>query len=142
KPYPTWREIVRIYLLAGAGLAAAHKAGVVHGDFKPNNILLDRDAKWPRVADFGLATLRIQNAPEHQRDEYRRRGGTLPYMAPEVLRGKQPDARSDLFSFCVALWQSLERVLPFVGVDTQDMLDAIAHAEPYFTGDYAPELLR
>ena len=142
KPYPTWQEIVDIYLLAGAGLAAAHKAGVIHGDFKPTNILLDRDAKWPRVADFGLAKVRIENAPEDQRDEYLRRGGTMPYMAPEVLRGKEPDARSDLFSFCVALWQSVERVLPFIGVDTQDMLDEIADADPWFTGKYAPELLR
>lgn len=141
RPRPTWQEIVDLYREAGAGLAAAHRAGVVHGDFKPSNILINRDGTWPRVADFGLAKIRIQNAPEAERDEYCRRGGTLPYMAPEVLRGNQADARSDQFSFCVALWQSLERVLPFLG-DTQDMLEQIDAADPWFTGEYAPEALR
>lgn len=142
KPHPSWQAIVDVYLAAGAGLAAAHAAGVVHGDFKPVNILLDPEAKWPRVADFGLAQIRLADAPTDAREDTCRRGGTVPYMAPELLRGQAADARSDQWAFCVALWQSVEGVLPFVGVNSRDMLDAIEHEPPRFTGEHAPESLR
>jgi hypothetical protein len=142
KPIPTWQEIVDVYLAAGAGLAAAHAAGVVHGDFKPSNILVDKEVKWPRVADFGLARMRIESAPEHEREQLCVRAGTLPYMSPELLRNGQADTSSDMWAFCVSLWESIERTLPFVGANTKEMLDAIDHNEPRFVGDRVPRPLR
>lgn len=90
----TWPRIVDAFIAAGRGLADVHRAGLVHRDFKPSNVLVGRDGSI-RLADFGLAT-----AAERTRG---RRGGTPRYMAPEVLGGKMADARSDQFSLCIAL---------------------------------------
>ncbi len=95
----SWRAILDVYVQAGRGLAAAHAAGLVHRDFKPENVLIGADGR-PRVADFGLA----RALGETPREAI---AGTPGYMAPEVLGGKDADARSDQFSFCVALYRSL-----------------------------------
>ncbi|HET9987248.1 MAG TPA: serine/threonine-protein kinase, partial [Kofleriaceae bacterium] len=94
----SWREIVRMYVAAGRGLAALHAAKLVHRDFKPDNVLVGSDGR-PRVADFGLAA-REDETPAVQ-------GGTLRYMAPEQQSSTVIDARSDQFAFCVALWEAL-----------------------------------
>ena len=94
----SWREIVRMYVAAGRGLAALHAAKLVHRDFKPDNVLVGDDGR-PRVADFGLAA-REAEAPAVQ-------GGTLRYMAPEQQGSAVVDARSDQFAFCVALLEAL-----------------------------------
>ncbi|HSG40156.1 MAG TPA: serine/threonine-protein kinase [Thermoanaerobaculia bacterium] len=118
KERPSWREVLDRFLLAGRGLAAAHDAGLIHRDFKPDNVLLARDGRV-RVVDFGLA--RVAGEPEEAREEESGSGalldspltqagvalGTPAYMAPEQLRGEASDARSDQFSFCVALWEAL-----------------------------------
>ncbi len=99
----SWREIVPLFLQAGAGLAAAHAAGLVHRDFKPDNVLIGSDGRV-RVTDFGLA--RLSSTPV----EPVARGavvGTRAYMAPECLAGAPADERSDQFSFCVALHEAL-----------------------------------
>jgi serine/threonine protein kinase len=104
----SWREVLARFLPAGRGLAAAHAAGLVHRDFKPENVLLGRDGRV-RVADFGLA----EAAPEPGGKlaalpaEWGLVLGTPAYMAPEQLRGIAVDARSDQFSFCVALFEAL-----------------------------------
>ncbi|HEX8440742.1 serine/threonine-protein kinase, partial [Archangium sp.] len=113
-----WREVLAVYLEAGRGLAAAHAAGLVHRDFKPENVLVGKDER-ARVTDFGLA--RIGDPPSHPQasqvgtapiapgpeSETGQVMGTPRYMAPEVMLGKPVDARSDLFSFCVALYEAL-----------------------------------
>lgn len=142
REHSSWPEIVDIYLGAGAGLFAAHQAGITHGDFKPTNVLLDEGGAWPRVADFGLARIRLAHAPEHERDEVRVRAGTLGFAAPEVLRGQAPDALSDQWSFCAALWHSLEGVLPFVAESTDQMLETIEQRQPWTIGAEVPEQLR
>ena len=113
--------IVDRFLAAGRGLAAAHAAGLVHRDFKPDNVLLGIDGEI-QVADFGLARLAddepVASAPSHalapgmltQTGEVL---GTLPYMAPEQLRNEPLDARADQFSFCVALWEAVYGSRPF-----------------------------
>ena len=92
-----------LYLAAGEGLAAAHRAGIVHGDFKPENVLVGEDGRV-RVTDFGLARAVHEHAP--------RFAGTPAYMAPELWRGQPPDVRTDQYAFCVALLEAVEGKRP------------------------------
>jgi serine/threonine protein kinase len=94
----SWREVQRVFLEAGRGLVAAHRAGLVHRDFKPDNVLVGRDARVV-VTDFGLAHSTLSPSD--------RVAGTLVYMAPEQRDGQVADAQSDQFSFCVALSEAL-----------------------------------
>jgi tetratricopeptide (TPR) repeat protein len=106
------REIVAQLVAAGRGLAAAHAAGLVHRDFKPDNVLVGRDGR-PRVSDFGLVSLRSGSPVAGERAFTTSQGGTPGYMAPEQLAGGATDARSDQFSFCVALYDALYGERPF-----------------------------
>ncbi len=94
-----WRAILDLFLQAGRGLATAHAGGLVHRDFKPDNVLIGADGR-ARVADFGLARLLDEKPPEAI-------AGTPGFMAPEQARGQEADARSDQFSFCVSLYAAL-----------------------------------
>lgn len=95
--------LVDLMLGAGAGLAAAHGAGLVHRDIKPENILVASDG-GARVTDFGLAR---QLSPTGDEELARGSGvgGTFRYMAPEQARGEVADARSDQYSFCVSFYE-------------------------------------
>ncbi|HWB76300.1 MAG TPA: serine/threonine-protein kinase [Nannocystaceae bacterium] len=129
---PSWREILAAYLQAGRGLAAAHAAGLVHRDFKPDNAMIDDDAVGRvRVLDFGLAR-------SEQGGEAPSRApatsvparltstgavmGTPAYMAPEQFLHARTDARADQFSFCVALHEALYGVRPFAGRDRIELV--------------------
>ncbi|HEV8578444.1 MAG TPA: serine/threonine-protein kinase [Thermoanaerobaculia bacterium] len=136
---PAWREVLARFVLAGRGLAAAHAAGLVHRDFKPDNVLLGKDGRV-RVVDFGLArpVEKLEAAAEGG-DPLSGSGGILgsplteggvalgtpAYMAPEQLRGASADARSDQFSFCVSLYEALYGERPFPGTTTGEMLAAV-----------------
>ncbi len=128
---PPWREILRHYVDAGRGLAAAHDAGVIHRDFKPENVLLGADGRV-RVGDFGLAggpaamdhTSADSELDRESGDLHGPSGsltktgallGTPKYMAPEQESGTTAGARSDQFSFCVALYEALYGFPPFEG---------------------------
>lgn len=121
----TWRDIVEMFVEAAAGLNAVHEADLVHGDFKPDNVLLDAQGR-PRVADFGLATLseKSEPDPESEDDQHSEEspktisgGGTPGYASPEHACGQPFDARADQFSFCAALYGALYNVLPFFPAD-------------------------
>jgi ABC-type branched-subunit amino acid transport system substrate-binding protein len=139
----TWREVLAVYLRAARGLAHAHEAGLVHRDFKPDNVLVGRDGRV-RVTDFGLARDDQAAAPRgvgerstspHSIDvegatlatSLTRTGalvGTPVYMAPEQLVGLDVDARSDVYSFCVALYEALYGERPFDGDSMQALTAA------------------
>ncbi len=138
---PTWEQIVDVYRNVGRGLAAAHESGIVHGDIKPSNILCDRKG-FARLADFGLGQILFEYASPHEREALRRRAGTLGYMAPEVLRGGAPTASSDQFSFCVALWQSLDGELPYPGRSTAKVLRQIERRKVRIRNRSVPAELR
>jgi serine/threonine protein kinase/tetratricopeptide (TPR) repeat protein len=129
----TVREIIDIFTLAGRGLEAAHRAGLVHRDFKPDNVLVSKDGQV-RVMDFGLARRAGKNdedgtpsrpskdASSNQALNIRltisgAMMGTPRYMAPEQYEGKKTDPRTDQFSFCVALFEALYEMPPFAGDD-------------------------
>ena len=108
-----WREIVGMFEQIGAGLAAVHRAGLVHRDFKPDNVLVDRDGR-ARVVDFGIARRDPVSASSTMSPELAasltRTGvmmGTPGYMAPEQQFGGDVDARADQYSYCVALREAL-----------------------------------
>ena len=118
-------ETLKQLIAAGRGLEAAHAAGFVHRDFKPANVLVGRDGRVC-VSDFGLARLEAAPAREPSSpamptppaalvSEAGMLIGTPQYMAPEQLRGETADARSDQFSFCVALYEALYGERPFSG---------------------------
>jgi tetratricopeptide (TPR) repeat protein/predicted Ser/Thr protein kinase len=125
-----WRELLDVYVQAGRGLAAAHAVGLVHRDFKPENVLVGADERV-RVLDFGLARTDGEGAPA----ELRPTGdallqpitttgamlGTALYMSPEQWRASPADPRSDQFSFCVALHAALFGVHPFAGATVQEL---------------------
>ena len=122
----TTAEIVAMFSMTGRGLAAAHASGLVHRDFKPQNVLIGADNR-PRVTDFGLARAIASGDEDRGRAEGNdpmpdaeltlagRVVGTPRYMAPEQHDGAVVDARADQFAFCVALYEALYRVTPFVG---------------------------
>ena len=115
----TWQEILDVFIAAGRGLAAAHAADVIHRDFKPQNVMIAKSGSV-HVMDFGLARLALDDAskvPAADEDEptlpiepLTKTGatvGTPAYMSPEQFRRERVDARSDQFSFCVALHEAL-----------------------------------
>ena len=120
----SWRDVVTGYVAAARGLAAAHTAGLVHRDFKPDNVLVGKDGRI-RVTDFGLARavgdlarpIEPGMSPTSPlSDKLTVEGavmGTPSYMAPEQIDGGTVDARSDQFAWCVALWEALYDVQPF-----------------------------
>jgi tetratricopeptide (TPR) repeat protein/predicted Ser/Thr protein kinase len=107
----TWTEILAIFVAAGRGLAAAHSAGVVHRDFKPDNVLIGRDGRVC-VADFGLAIAQVAREGGAL-VQSREIAGTIRYMSLEQLRGEPVDARADQFAYCTALCEALWEQAPF-----------------------------
>ncbi|MGA9520166.1 MAG: serine/threonine-protein kinase [Myxococcaceae bacterium] len=124
----SWREVTATFVAAGRGLSAAHAAGLVHRDCKPDNLHIGLDGRV-RVLDFGIARLASDDAepvghvaPRSERvslatplTEVGTVLGTPSYLPPEVLDGRAADPRSDQFSFCVSLYEALYGRRPFPG---------------------------
>lgn len=135
-----WREVVERFVQAGRGLVAAHQAGVVHRDFKPDNVVVGRDGRV-RVVDFGLARTDpwLEDAPTEPDLAASFKGhpitcepgkstfgtaGTPAYMAPEQHAGVQADAQTDQYAFCVSLYEALTGSTPFKGHDASTLFRA------------------
>lgn len=124
EPRP-WRSVLEVFRAAARGLAAAHEAGIVHRDFKPDNVLIGDDGRV-RVMDFGLA--RWADVSASQSDGSLTQSGTFVgtpvYMSPEHASG-EVNARSDQFSFCVSLYEALYGVRPFSGANVRELSEAM-----------------
>jgi len=141
QPGPRWEQVLAAYLDAGRGLAAAHRAGVIHRDFKPDNVLRGSDGRVA-VVDFGLAALELGDAgsrPEGEReawcggspthDRTSEIAGTPAYMPREQFHGRA-DARADQFALCVSIYEGLWGRRPFPRRILEDVLRGRADWEP------------
>jgi Tol biopolymer transport system component len=131
------RKAIDYAVQIAKGLAAAHEKGIVHRDLKPENVFLTKDGRV-KILDFGLAKLKSDTVESGQTDVGTVSGGTQPgvvlgtmgYMAPEQVRGKPADKRSDLFSFGTILYEMLSGQRAFRGDTAADTITAILTKEP------------
>ncbi|MEP6703356.1 MAG: protein kinase [Acidobacteriota bacterium] len=134
----TLREVLDVAMQAAAALNAAHNAGIVHRDIKPENIML-RDDGFAKVLDFGLAKLAAGPAGTADSEDTTRAQvntqpgvvmGTAPYMSPEQTRGKATDARCDIWSLGIVMYEMLTKRTPFSGETANDSVVAILTKDP------------
>ncbi len=142
------QQVVELLVGVADGLAAAHAMGILHRDIKPANILVAKNG-YAKLADFGLAKLQERTAPEDTTrtltEAETRPGvavGTVVYMSPEQASGKPLDARSDIFSFGVTLYETLVGRRPFAGATDLEVLQTIIHGTPQPLGNEVPVVLR
>src|SRR4029079_3760017 len=138
-----WREIVALMVVVADGLATAHEAGILHRDIKPANILITGSG-YAKLADFGLA--KVTDAESD--DSMTRLGatrtvpgvilGTVAYMSPEQAMGRTVDARGDVFSFGILLYELVTGRLPFTGPSSVETMHAIIHDPPAPVPETAP----
>ena len=140
----TWREIVELLAGVADGLAAAHAAGILHRDVKPENILVTNSG-YAKLADFGAARTAGDTRDGSITPRVTRTGvmvGTIPYMSPEQALGAPLDARSAHFSFGIVLYQILCGRTPLAAGNDVDLLHAIAHDAPPPLDQGVPAALR
>ena len=144
-------DALKIAEQIGSALAQAHAAGIIHRDIKPENIMLRRDG-IVKILDFGLAKLMDQaevGAEDATCQLVKTSAGmvmgTVAYMSPEQARGLAVDARTDIWSLGVVLYEMLTGSAPFEGPTTSDLIVSVLEREPPPLGTYAetpPELQR
>jgi serine/threonine protein kinase/tetratricopeptide (TPR) repeat protein len=126
------RRIVELLAGVADGLATAHEARILHRDIKPANVLITTSG-YAKLTDFGLAKLAegVEAGDTRTHSEKQtQRGfviGTIPYMSPEQVLGKQLDARSDIFSFGVMLYEVFSGHRPFVGTNDLEVMNKIVY---------------
>jgi serine/threonine protein kinase len=142
------KPLVRLGAQIAEVLSVAHGQGVVHGDVKPENIMVQPDGRV-KLLDFGIArrvlteTLTLTRASLASDAAGGAIAGTLAYMAPETLRGDRSDSRADLFSLGVVLYELAAGLRPFPGPTTTAVVNQILNEAPGpLTGWVPPELAR
>ncbi|HYY99487.1 MAG TPA: protein kinase, partial [Pyrinomonadaceae bacterium] len=143
------RATLDVATQVGAALAASHKAGLVHRDIKAENIMVRRDDGLVKVLDFGLVKLTEEHAPRGADSAAPTRAlvkteagavmGTAGYMSPEQARGLEVDARTDIWSLGVLLYEMAGGRLPFAGETASDVIASILRTEPPPLTRLAPE---
>ena len=139
--------LVAIARSIAEGLREAHRSGVFHHDLTPANVMVD-DKSCVKILDFGLSeVVRVEHLAGESAEAYSTRSateklqaGTVAYMAPERIRGEASDARSDVFSFGVVLYQCLTGRLPFTGETAIDILHATLRSPPVPLRSLLPEI--
>jgi serine/threonine protein kinase/Flp pilus assembly protein TadD len=116
----TLNEIINLATQICEGLQEAHDAGIIHRDIKPSNIILDKKGR-PKILDFGLAAVEGGEKLTATGSTF----GTLDYMSPEQAEGRKLDARSDLFSFSVVLYEMITGKRPFAGDSKEAVIKSI-----------------
>jgi serine/threonine protein kinase len=144
----SWEDVAELLTGVADGLATAHQAGILHRDIKPDNILVTSSG-YAKLADFGLAKLEAGIQPVDRTrtlvEEQTREGiivGTVAYMSPEQASGKTLDARSDIFSFGIVLYEMLAGHRPFKAATNLELLHQVIHGTPPPLSNDIPEPLR
>src|SRR3984893_2030229 len=145
--------ILKIGVQVAEALSAAHQAGIIHRDVKPENIMLRHDG-YAKLLDFGLAKLSeppaIAGGPTTDGEAPTRLHqthpgtimGTVAYMSPEQARGKETDARTDIWSLGVVLYEMLAGKVPFTGETVNHTIVSIIEKEPLLLESVPAELQR
>ena len=129
-----WKEVVHFTKQISKALTHAHERGIIHRDIKPQNIMLLRDGTI-KVGDFGIAAL--------ENEVYENNGeaiGSIHYIAPEQARGECPDARSDIYSLGVMMYEMLTGGLPFTGNTLGEIAVQHMNAKPVPPHEKNPEI--
>jgi serine/threonine protein kinase len=142
-------QILKIGVQVSEALSAAHHAGIIHRDIKPENIMIRKDG-YAKVLDFGLAKLSEQPATASGEDATKVQVNTTPgmvmgtvsYMSPEQARGNPTDARTDIWSLGVVLYEMLAGKLPFTGETVNHTIVSILEKEPQRLDNVPDELQR
>ena len=143
------REVLDIAIQTADALAAAHEAGIVHRDIKPENIMVRRRDRYVKVLDFGLAKLTEGPAAEVDTEAPTRTQvrtsaglvmGTASYMSPEQARGEKVDARTDIWSLGVVLYEMVAGSAPFERSTPSEVIALILEREPPPLARYAREV--
>ena len=132
------REVLDVAVQVGSALAAAHESGIVHRDIKPENIMRRPDG-YVKVLDFGIAkltekseviALKQTGGAKRFQTQSGVVSGTVQYMSPEQARGQGVDARTDIWSFGVVLYETVAGRPPFDGATSTDCIAAILKKSP------------
>ncbi len=143
-------ETLSIIIQTAEALSAAHEAGIIHRDIKPENVMIRKDG-YVKVLDFGLAKLSEQQINGNKADAEDATKklvktnpgvvmGTAAYMSPEQALGKAVDARSDVFSFGVMMYEILAGKIPFTGETMMEIIQSVINSEPQSLQSFAPHL--
>src|SRR2546423_6257617 len=141
-------EVLEIATQVASALVAAHAAGIVHRDIKPENVMIRRDS-YIKVLDFGLAKLTEKQTSSVDSEAATRAlvntdpgsvMGTVSYMSPEQAVGREVDARSDIWSLGVVIYEMVTGHLPFEGTSPSHVIVAITDKEPPPLAHYTPDI--